>query len=69
MAIDPEVLIETLKNNIEKVGNRKPGYKKELFKAIGEVVSIETAHKNTGSKVNEPIKDIVKRLGHFLNDN
>lgn len=69
MAIDPKVLIDSLKNNIENIGNRKTGYKKELFDAVTQVIAKETDHKNTGAIVNEPVKDIINRLGGFLNDN
>jgi hypothetical protein len=69
MAIDPEVLIDSLKNNIENIGNRKPGYKKELYVAVTQIIAKETDTKNTGSIVREPVKDIIKRLGGFLNDN
>ena len=68
MAIDPKVLIETIKNNIEKIGSRdKEGYKKQLYIAVSDIIAKETEHRNTGAVVNQPYKDIIKRLGAFLN--
>ena len=37
------------------------------FNKISDIIAKETEHRNTGAVVNQPYKDIIKRLGAFLN--
>ena len=68
MAIDRQSFIESVKNNVEKVGSKKNTtyYKKELFAAVATMIDLEDQHKKKGTHIKKRLKIVVESVGEFL---
>ena len=69
--IERNSLIESMRDNVEKVGSKKniKYYKKELFEAAAQIIALETEHKKKGKHIKKDITAIIERLGTFLKNN
>ena len=69
MAIDPNILLESIRRNVDVVGSRDvDNYKKELYDASCEIIGQEGEHQRHGINIIQKIKSIIDRTGEFLNN-
>jgi len=68
MAIDRESFIESVKDNVEKIGSKKKikYYKKELFEAVTKMIALEADHKKKGKHIKKELQIVVESTGEFL---
>lgn len=66
MAYNDKKIIKVLLEELKKVPERCPGYKKEFAHLLGEVLQAERGHRITRTTVVKQITDKVNTVGMFL---
>ena len=66
MAIDHKILLDSVKNNVDKVGSQGvDNYKKELYEAVIDIIGAEDEHLRIGTNIVQKITGIIEKTGEF----
>lgn len=66
MGISHQQLIQTLKNEVDLVSERYPGYRRDLMEALADLVAIEADHERSPTRVFQRVSDKIEALGDLI---
>lgn len=66
MAVNQQQLIDSLREQVERVPERCNGYRHELLEALGDVLSYERAHRQRKTNIQQDVKGKCEAVGDFL---
>jgi len=69
MAVDQRKLIAVMRDAVAGVEDRYPGYRKDLFDYVSQIVLLEREHERKATQIQKKVTDKVNALGTLVDKN
>ncbi len=63
MVVDQRKLITVMKQSVSEIDSRYPGYHKDLFDFVAQIVFLEREHEQKATQIKNKVGDKVSALG------
>jgi hypothetical protein len=66
MAVDQRKLIAVMRDAVTSVEERYPGYRRDLFDYVAQIVMLEREHERKATQIQKKVADKVAALGTLV---